>query len=342
VSQVEVAISEPTSPNQLTVIVTDLYQRDEDIVKVTKPIQQYYLNSDRYDQGYAVGILAIRSEFEGLIYQEDGSNKNFPYSTQRKSPDRFRPFYVILLGRHDNITRYVEQMTTNGKDILTANASTPVSHVTLFSPGRLLSEPSSLSANVVTAELQDGLQEPASLNDGKVVIETSDQPIKLLEIVDAKRENLSVNYQVPLKVTEYTLGINPNSIQTNIDVQAFDPAEKKFIAVQDESLKKALTVSLGSVKSDASSMHVKARIQPQSLQNPGVYFFKVDAIAQELQADQPWWQEWSSTNQTSTDGSKTYNLLGFLRQLRTLTGDGVANPQARRFVGRFCYAIQKN
>ncbi|MEC4819151.1 MAG: hypothetical protein SAK29_38640 [Scytonema sp. PMC 1069.18] len=76
------------------------------------------------------------------------------------------------------------------------------------------------------------------------------------------------------------------------------------------------------------------------MQSGGVYLFTVNAVANKLQ-EQQWWEEWNSTQENITDGSKTYNLERFLQQLRNLTSD-LMREKSQPIVGRFCYAIQRN
>ena len=67
-------------------------------------------------------------------------------------------------------------------------------------------------------------------------------------------------------------------------------------------------------------------------------------MATELQDEkdigQAWWGEWNSTSKTIEDGSKTYNLLEFLRQLRSMTSDALPEGDTNRHIGKFCYAVQ--
>ena len=56
--------------DRLAIIITDLYQRDADINAILKPLSEKYLRA-----GYAIGIVAIKSEFIGTIY-DVGSEKS--------------------------------------------------------------------------------------------------------------------------------------------------------------------------------------------------------------------------------------------------------------------------
>jgi hypothetical protein len=73
----------------------------------------------------------------------------------------------------------------------------------------------------------------------------------------------------------------------------------------------------------------------------GIYFFTIDTIAKDLQ-EQPWWEEWNSTEANRNDGSKTFHISKFLRQLKKLTTDIMTRENSQTVLGRFCYAIQKD
>ena len=79
---------------KMTVIITDLEQNSGDVTKLNKRIQDAYFNTQKKD--YAVGVWAVKSEFNGKIYIQEANNiKTFNYNSG-KQPDKLRPFYVLL------------------------------------------------------------------------------------------------------------------------------------------------------------------------------------------------------------------------------------------------------
>ena len=79
VSQIEKAIALQPQDNQLVIIATDLYQKNADITKVSKEIKNNYLNVEQKAKGYSVGIIAVKSEFNGTVYTEDTATPKIPH-----------------------------------------------------------------------------------------------------------------------------------------------------------------------------------------------------------------------------------------------------------------------
>ena len=135
----------------MNVIITDLYQKDSDITKVNLEIKNNYLNSNLVDKGYAVGVMAIKSEFQGTVYTELSSTSQFSYNTQGKKPLQYHPFYVIFLGKYSDIDTYFTKLIKNGGELLQD------SKLVIFSPRSILKETlhfpttNSLEATVVNA-----------------------------------------------------------------------------------------------------------------------------------------------------------------------------------------------
>lgn len=83
------------STDRMTIIVTDLFQTDVDVNLLTREIKQKFITN-----GLAVGILGIKSEFNGEVYDVGPNNYTFHYESDNTSPATFRPFYVLAFGNH--------------------------------------------------------------------------------------------------------------------------------------------------------------------------------------------------------------------------------------------------
>jgi hypothetical protein len=77
--------------DNLKVIVTDLFQDSADVALLTKSLKENYLAKN-----LAVGVLGIKSEFAGKVYDVGPVNYTFDYASG-DSPEKFRPFYVLIL-----------------------------------------------------------------------------------------------------------------------------------------------------------------------------------------------------------------------------------------------------
>ncbi|MBO3463176.1 hypothetical protein G7B40_029160 [Aetokthonos hydrillicola Thurmond2011] len=322
--------------NQLSVIITDLYQEDSDITKVSKEIKKNYLNAEKVKQGYAVGILAIKSEFNGTIYNEDVQKSNFDYNTKGQPSERYHPFYALFLGKYSDIEYFFTKMFKDGGQLVKDSNSI------IFSPNyifeKALQFPSSLDNNLPKAI---DIKRPVSLQYKKILVEKKNaEPIDILEIGKKEHQEISLNYDVPFSPFNYTLPFDDSSIKTKLKIDSFNTFRQKLDKNNDRSLQQALQISKFSINENSKNISFLTTIDPKKM-GSGIYFFTVDTIATDLQK-QPWWEAWNSTDINKTDGSKTLNILKFLEQLKSLTTELMEEENREPVIGRFCYAIQKD
>jgi len=333
VSQIETAMT-PQSPesgkDELSIIVTDLYQKDSDMNLVLNQLKSKYLQ-----KGYAVGILAVKSEFDGMVYDVGIGGDKFPYNTAGKKADKFHPFYVIFLGNYDNIVQFYSQMKQQGADFLDDK------QFIIFYP-HLVKQLSNLSLGKETAKVPKGISRQKTMwiktNSSNVALKATDQSIDLLGITNSA--NGDIEYKISYEPLPYTLQLKPSNAQNeafDIDtkVKIFEKTTKGFKdqISNSETLPKALEFSDRKISEDRK-IAFKTKINYSLLGNE-VYFYTVDVLPKQV-IEPNWWQEWNS-DLRSFDGSKSDNLLPFLRGLKNITLE-VDKP----VIGRLCYVIQKN
>ncbi|NET17734.1 MAG: hypothetical protein F6K08_35375 [Okeania sp. SIO1H6] len=324
---------------ELLVLISDLYQDRGDVTVVNQKIREHYLNKE----GYAAAILAVRSEFNGTVYVV-GSNRedfNFPYNTEGKPIEEFRPFYVIFLGPYEHILYYFNKLKRDGGELMKN------SEFTIFSPSNIINDLSVIGELTNPDKPIPGLRRPSSLNNGKVAIELpNSQAIELLEINRNFQEEIPIEYKVRLPIlNQYTLPPSGNSIQAKIsESKFFDESTKELISSSQGStistkLLNSIQFSTWDVGNDRE-LSFTTTIKPNELPQPNVYFFQVDVLANGL-GKQDWWQQWNCENRDcENDGSKTHNLEHFLLGLKSITTDLMENNPIK--LARLCYAIQKN
>ncbi|MBW4664528.1 MAG: hypothetical protein KME01_10065 [Chroococcus sp. CMT-3BRIN-NPC107] len=318
VSQIENAIA-PAAKDRISIIVTDLYQKDSDTNLVLKKLKEDYLQ-----KGYAIGILAIRSEFDGIIYDVGIKNTQFPYSTQGKKTEQFRPFYVLVLGSYGNISSYFDEIKKTSASLIKDE------QFVIFYP-QVVGQASAFQQESLP-DLPSGIRRLKTINDGKVLVKVDEQPIEIINITKNPDSNYSINYQAPYNPLPYTLPIEPAAVAISSVAQSFDPKTKDF---QPSNSSKAL--ELNKWKVDKNNIGFVTKINSNDL-DPGVHLFTIDVIPQDLKT-WGWWQTWNS-NESSFDGAKTNNLLPFFQGLKSLTIELITTNKAS--IGRFCYAIKKN
>ncbi|MDJ0716931.1 MAG: hypothetical protein QNJ54_22395 [Prochloraceae cyanobacterium] len=334
-------ITPPGETDTLLAIVTDLDQAEGDVTILLKKIKETYLNKDQ--QGYAVGIWAIKSEFRGTVYvqKQSGRIQRF-YFPNQQSTDRNRPFYVIFIGLYQDINRFFENLSNNNQNLLNE------SELAIFSPNNVVKEISYLDKDIESGpqKKQARSKEWSLKYKNLVKVQAQDEKSQLWEIYSRQTETFDIQNRVNLALFNYTLPIETSSITLKPNIRVFNKYSKKFQESDDSSLKSAIKIGQWNIDNTEQTngqgkLGFTSTIQPDKLPEPGIYLFTFDIVAKKLQEPE-WWNEWSWTanRDSNLDGSKTHNLSEFLRGLKTITTNLMEkNPP---IIGRFCYAIQKN
>jgi hypothetical protein len=317
VSRIDTVLDKP-SPDRLDVLVTDLYQKDADVQIVQNQLKDRYL-----EQGYGVGILAIKSEFNGTIYDVGLSGQQFGYSTAGKAPPLFHPFYVMILGSYGNIQHYYEQLQKNGLG--------DVDHRFVVFYPQPVRQVSVLDSRAILQKLPNNLQQPKVLNDGKVVLQKKSAvaPVQFFALT-RKTAAEPFETKVVYSPLPHTLPIQPSAISLTTVAERYQNKAKGFQSVQTDGFQ------LSDWQAEDSSLQFKGRFQPDKLEK-GIYRFTFEASPTEL-GEPAWWKTWTAM-EGSLEGAKTNNLLPFLRGLRLSTTAQM--KQQKVAIARLCYALHK-
>ncbi len=316
-SRIDAALTDPAE-NQLSLVVTDLYQKDADVRLVQNLLAQRYLS-----QGYAVGILAVKSEFKGTVYDVGISNQDFEYATPGKPAKAFHPFYVILLGSYGNVNHFFDQLQRNG---LSA-----VDHeFVIFSP-QPVAQAAVLNVNEVKSAPRKDILQPKALNDGHVLVrkQKASEPIQFL-VVTKKTTSQPTAVEIPYGGLKGLLPIEAGAIALTPTIEKYQSQSKGFKSSDTQGFQ----LTDWSIKNQ--SIHFNTKIQADQL-DPGIYRFNFDASPTDF-TEPDWWNNWNAT-EGNLDGAKTNNLLPFLRGLRLRTSELM--KQQKPIIARLCYAIQK-
>jgi hypothetical protein len=302
------------SQNQLTVIVTDLYQKAATIDPILKQLNQKYLGKD-----LAVGVVGVRSQFRGAVYDVGAANASFTYQGEH-------PVYILVLGKYGDVSHLVEQLRKNpalkAVSQATIFTSQPVQPIATFLPQDY---PPDLKP------LKQQASRPETLNNGKVMV-------KGLLKDDYKFESLKLTAKKPIALDyplQYQLLPHALAVQTASPVTRSYTFDSQAKAFKDANLQKAVSFGVPNPwpnQPKAQPVEVKAQINPENL-DPGVHLLVTDIGVSEFK-DPPWWQAWSAS-EDSRDGSKTHNLSSFLTGLKTIT------EQRKPAIARLCYLVQK-
>lgn len=338
-SQLDAAIDPPGKTTKLLVFVTDLEQNDADVNTLIAKIEETYLQDK--NNSYAVGILALKSEFDGTVYSnEPRARPNFSYTTQGKEASAYRPFYIIFLGSYSDIIKYSEaiikdyQENKGTKKELNSNAG-----FVIFSPDKPVKEVAYLQGKV---QLPDGIERLFSLNDGQVAVEVNSPPYEVLRIEGNLPESeLTIANKLPFSALEYSLIPDANSLELEYNIQTYDSFKEKF-AQQVNQTSSNQAVELKDWKIIPDELQFNTMIRPEAFPEPGIYLVTVDAVVKNWETPQ-WWKDWDwTTRKGNQDGSKTYNFLKFMENLARTTTNSMSVGDKKPVIGRFCYAIEKD
>jgi len=89
-----------TDSKRLSVLITDLFQNEGDVNTMVEKIKEKC-----FANNIAVGILGIKTDFKGTVYDVPG-RPSYPLTTNE------RPFYAIVFGNNDNLESLFDALKT--------------------------------------------------------------------------------------------------------------------------------------------------------------------------------------------------------------------------------------
>lgn len=213
------------SDDSLTIIVTDLTEKAQNMNPIISTLKDKYINA-----GFSVGILAQRSEYKGKIYDVGLNNEQYDWDTAKKNSDPkfYRPFYILMIGRYANVNYFYERLKESGKDIIKD------SKFVIFDQ-RLTSEPFLLSVKESASLEPEGLI--TNINYNGVLIEPTNQDQK--ERIQLLRLKPDASYKYSYKTSKSALLQNTlatlgdtSQIKPKIEASRVDPLSKKFVTYE--------------------------------------------------------------------------------------------------------------
>jgi hypothetical protein len=233
----------------LTVIVTDLFQNDADVNLLTRKLKEKYLIKN-----LAIGILGIKSEFNGSVYDVGIRNYSFAYTSNNANSETFRPFYVLMLGKHTDVVRYYEELEKSGLK------NFPSNNFLIFS--RYLGNP-------LTSFEGGGIDTPSKIVETSGIISPSLPLNRLKQFKQFRLRDGSVDASFTAALTHkplpYTMQFNPALVDAEITVWRYNQSRlemnedaKQALKINDVSLaaeKMNVRLSLSGAKLPAKSIH---------------------------------------------------------------------------------------
>ena len=288
--------------DSLVVIVTDLFQAQNDVNLLVAQLKEKYLRKD-----LAVGLLGVRSQFYGVIYDIGLGLDPMPYQVDIDNPETFRPFYLLVLGRYANVARYFDRLTASGF---------PEAETVIFSRHLVHSLVPSDGASIGQIEnlvLVESLVRPPDARLRQFRTRTN---------ADVAKFSATQKY-MPLP---HAMSFDSNALESVViakhcsaDQTTDSPAVQQCLQVSSE-LSNELTLNVS----------IAARDLPE-----GIYHYQV-TLSPKTERYQPpvWCSDWDMG--LDFDGSKTLNLGSFVATLSQSTAQ-VHQPK----IAQIHFYIQK-
>jgi hypothetical protein len=301
----------------LTIIITDLYQNDADVNQLSDKLRDKYIAN-----GLAIGVYAVKSQFNGPIYDVGPNNYSFTYKTDNAEPKTFRPFYLLALGSHADIQKYFEGLEQSGFSAFPAEIKRQV----IFSPYLTASPPDFENANITATKklsrLARGTLLPPSVKDARV------REFKIVGDADEAGFASEMKFNFLPYLVDTSPNLEPDIAAWKCDEKSAQTAQGGQL-VESLSAREAFTLSKSNLERESNVLQFEAQIKPKALPGTGNYCYRIILRPATYQLPR-WISEWNlnigqieaaRSNKQGFDGSKTYNLQRFLNTIWGATQD---------------------
>ena len=282
--------------NPLVVIVTDLFQDRGDINLLVTQLKEKYIKN-----GLEIGLFGLRSQFDGTVYDTGIGQAPLPYRSDPNNPETFRPFYLLVLGRHADIAYYFDRLKVNNPDAKTIIFSR-------YLVSRLVSFE---DATTIELERLNPLDQNPRLKRFRIVGDS-----------DPAEISAKLKY-VPLP---HAMFFDSNAFKVSIS------AKDKRIGETKENPEAAECLEVTSkLNEDGNELSVVFSLDPEDLQ-PATYLYEV-TLSPDVEAYQTprWCSDWDMG--AERNGAKTLNLVNFVRDLSQVSAR-MHHPKIAQF---HCY-----
>ena len=276
---------------QLVVIVTDLFQDDGDITQLIGHLKEKYIR-----EGHDVGLFGLRSQFDGTVHDiGSGEGSSLRYRSTPGNPETFRPFYLLILGKHADIAHYFDRLIANGFSD---------AHTVIFS--RYLVNPL-VSFDGASIELDN-------LNN-KSFISSEDPRLKQYEIVKIS-EPAKISAKMEYVPLPHAMPFNSNTFEDPI-IAEHKGEHKPDRNRENERSSDAMDCLEVTPTFSENELTVEFALTT-SLPRKAVYLYEVTLHpAIDTYKVPDWCSDWNMG--AERNGAKTLNLVNFVRGLTETT-----------------------
>lgn len=276
--------------SHLSIIITDLFESESDWSNVTQKLRDKF-----FANHLAVAVIGIRNSFNGEIFDVGLNAAKFRYNSN-DNPERYRPFYLLIMGRDDAVKSFLRKFNERqtlpndtGYLLLSENLTETVSDFRSFELG----------------EVEN------FYSDDTLGLEASVKEFGLDKFNEVATFMFSWKYEPPLGACPLDLSATDTAIEIfSVDGEDWTPLQSND-----------MRVSLMKDDRQSAIFLVKVALTPEkSLTEDKLNFVRVKVMPTEQGYKLPPWVELWSVNVDGAvknfDGSKTLNLTRILGSLK--------------------------
>lgn len=268
--------------DRMNVIVTDFFETNQELPRINRTLASRFIA-----EGHAVGLIGMRFQFDGLVYDVGLDLETFRYAG-------LRPLYILAIGERKTVQRFMDNLQLDGVEMERA----------LFTAD-VLETP--LRTRDFRVEEQAGFIEATVLEDasipGQFLIRSPTDTARMTTVAEAN-------------VVDFTDGAS--AIRTTVDRAVHTPV-RSTSAMNHEDARDRLDVRAG--LQDGNFRH-ELSLPLQGLDR-GRYRFDISFSAERTQTPE-WIRDWTMdlsdlpgwiSTPESFDGSQTQYLEDFTDRL---------------------------
>lgn len=278
-------------PNHLSIIVTDLFESESDWSNVTQKLREKF-----FANHLAVAVIGVKNSFHGEIFDVGLPAAKFNYNSW-DNPERFRPFYLLIMGRDDFVKDFLRKF--NEQQTL------PNDTGYLLLSENLTENPSDFS-NFELSDVENFYSDDTLGLDGRA------KEFGLDNFNSAASFMLNWQYQPPLGACP----LDFSDFDTEIEIFAVDGDENWILQEKND-----VRISLLKDDRQSQSFLLKISLTPEkSLAEGKLNFVRIKIMPTERGYKLPTWIDLWNVNVDGSiknfDGSKTVNLSRVLGSLK--------------------------
>lgn len=315
------SVLDSAAKQNLTVIVTDLFANESDTNLLNNKLKEDYLS-----KGLSVGIVGVKSEFNGTVYDLGIDQAFINYNSGNSDASRLRPFYILVMGKKMDVIDYIESLKESGLNKF------PGTEFSLISKD-IVSQLSGLDGVISIAK-----QNLASVNN---LVEKAKNSNEIPQFRINKTESkASFNVKLKYYPLPYCRNFDIKKLETTIEAKTYKNGKLQNIS----NLPNAIAVKNVDIKGNVLSFDVELSVKNIPLDNASLFEISFSPNIESYLT--PEWvtlwnmnsskiQEWIQKPETF-EGGTTINLERFINGLWQ-SNVQIHKPQ----IGSFCFFITK-